>query len=509
MGQLLPAYKKAIIDELLNSISSNTSQYYACGSNPTPWVGNTPVVTSDDYTATFSFNWNLIFGKRLANSDILPVINNVPWTSNTVYTQYDNLANTLSTGGPFYVVTEPVLNGPYNIFKCIYNNGGGPSLQIPDQVQPGTFQKSDGYMWRYITTISFADYSNFATETYVPIYPNTAIVANASLYAGIDVVQVTNAGSGYQTLANDTVLAVVNSTLIQIGITASQFNDFYTNSGIYIFNNLSSTSQLNSVKHYVSNTSGNWIFLSTPANTTNIIPATTMYTISPQVVFTSDADILPQAYTVVDTSDGSIDNIVVVDPGSGLTWANAAIVSNTTYGSGATAYAIAPPQGGHGSNPEIELFVQGYCVSFDFANTESNTIPVGINYNRIGIIKNPFVLEANGSQGVPYANETFTQLLTGTVSPSTLYGVGEQVSGVTSGALGTIAFSNSTTVWLTGDKSFVSGEFITDGSNTTVLTINTIGEIFVENQHPLYIQNISNVARSNTTTEAFQLIIQV
>ena len=42
MGKLLPTFRKAIIDEIMDNISSNTSQYYVFASNPVAYTGNTP-----------------------------------------------------------------------------------------------------------------------------------------------------------------------------------------------------------------------------------------------------------------------------------------------------------------------------------------------------------------------------------------------------------------------------------------------------------------------------------
>ena len=173
MGKLLSNYKKSVVDEIISSITTNTSQYYAFASNPITYSGNVPVVTSDDYSASFTNDWQMLFGKRLTGSDVIHIINNIPYTTNTVYTRYDNTTD--MSNASFYAIVAPSLTGgSYNIFKCIDNNSGANSTVTPSQIQTTSFTTADGYTWRYITSITSANYSKFATTSYVPVFSNSA-----------------------------------------------------------------------------------------------------------------------------------------------------------------------------------------------------------------------------------------------------------------------------------------------------------------------------------------------
>jgi hypothetical protein len=517
MGKLLPSYKKSVYDEMYNAIVSNTSQYYFFAANPVAYSNGAPIVTNDDYSTIYLNNWQMLFGKRASNTNLLPVVSKITWVSNTSYSRYDNTSNSLYIDNNFYVVCEPsVSGGNYHVYKCIDNANGGISITNPSSIgtptQATTFQTSDNYKWRYITSISNQNYVNFSTSNYVPIYPNTTIVTNASTYSGVEVVMISNSGIGYSSYANGTVRTVVNSTLIEIESNSSPDNDFYTNNAIYIYNSIASTSQLIGISRYVSNTSGKWIYLATAANTTNITAAVTKYDIAPKVVFDSDGT-EPLARSIVNTYSNSIASIQILNIGSNITRSNVSIQSNTNYGSGAKLYAIVPPPGGHGSDPASELNMKGICFNFNFANTESGTIiTANTIYNKIGIIKNPYILQSNAAKsGTQYYVNTFSQVLKGNVSPSFTFTKGETVTGLTSGSKGTVVFSNSTQVYLTGDKSFITGEAIanTAGYSVTSMTINTLGSIYTNDLKPLYVQNINNVNRSNTQTESFKIVIQV
>jgi hypothetical protein len=243
MGNILSSYKKGVIEDIVNSISGNTARYYAFAANPVASSNGVAAVCKDDYSNIFGNNWYLLFGKRLANTDIAPVIRKIEWTANTVYTRYDNMANNLANSS-YYVAVTPAIPGElYHIYKCIDNANGANSTVAPDLQQASSFTKSDGYTWRYIYSISSANYSKFAVSDYMPVFANNTIVTNAKNYQGVEVVPVVNAGNGYISYHDGTIRTVVNSTLIEISANASTDNGFYVNNGIYIYNNLVATKQ--------------------------------------------------------------------------------------------------------------------------------------------------------------------------------------------------------------------------------------------------------------------------
>lgn len=515
MGKILPSFQKNLIEELIDNISSNTSQYYVIASNPVPYGNSTPTLTNDDYKSKFEFNWKMLFGKRLANTDCCPVIENNIWTTNTAYDKYDNTSNTLYSNNNYYVVAPPALvGGVYNIYKCLDNANNSKSNTNPGNIgtptQPAPFTTADGYKWKYITTISNSLYVKFSTEEYIPVVANSLIVDNASDYSGVDTVVITNSGNGYQAYTNGTVQSVVNSGLIQISNTSSTENYFYNNNSIYIYNTSLGSAQLLNIIAYISNSTGKWVYFDSAANTSIIFPSQSEYIISPQVVFDTDGDIAPKAYSTVNTFSNTIHTIELLEAGTNITRANVWIESS--YGSGANLYAIVPPPGGHGFSPTTELNVKGVALSFSFSNTESNTIVTSnVNYNKIALIKNPYALSNTGTKSSRYYTNTFNQCTKVSLSPNTAFQLGEEVIGATSNSKGIIAYSNSSHAFIVGDKTFSNGEIIgnTTSASLTTITISTLGDIYAKDLNPFYIQNINNINRSNTQNERFKIILQV
>lgn len=542
MGKILPGYKTGIIKDLIDTITSNTHYYYGFVSGAVPNSGNVKPVTSDDYTNTFLPSWQLIFGKKISNNDIKPMIVNNVWKSNTVYSKYDNTPNTVAedsntyANSNYYVIVPPgTYGGNYNVYVCIDNNEGSTSKYAPNLKQPTSFQTSDNYVWRYVATINSRDYVKFATDEYAPIYANVNLSDVANNYSGIDSVVITNSGNGYSSYHDGFIRSVVNSTVIQIESTTansvnapSTDNDYYTNNGIYIYNPSLATSQYFGVSKYVSNTSGitqtNWIYLDSPANTSQIVPSVTQYKISPKVVFNTDAVLAPVAYTTINTTSNSINSIVIIDPGAGITWANISIQSNTSYptstsGNRATAYVIVPPKGGHGYDPVTELKASAIGISFTFANNEQGYLPTNCTYNKVGIVKDPYCI-ANTiyvnntviSRGLKFTNSYFNQILVANVNPTnTIFTVGETVKGSISNAIGTVVFSNTNQVGLVGDKNFVQYEPIISTNNglTANIYINTFGQLYQKDLDIVYVQNLMDVGRSNTTSENYKLVIKI
>jgi hypothetical protein len=508
MGRLQSSYKKAIFDELVYSISSNNSQYYGFVSNE-QGSSNT-VIPNDIYSSNFDFTWNMIFGKKLKETDLIPIIKKNFWTSNTVYDKYDNTDENLITRDNFYIITEPQEGGGYyHVYVCIDNFGNSASTVKPESVQIDSFiTLPDNYQWKYITSISTQTYNKFATNEYFPIHPNTTISQSASINSGVNKIVVNNGGAGYVEYTDGIIQSNPDSSLVKLANNSSTISGFYNNTTIQIYNTSYLSTQIRTIENYVSNSSGRWVFVDVPLNTALIQPGSTLYSIRPKVVVRTDGTANPTAVSVVNTSSNSISSIEIYDTGANISWAEARIQSN--YGTGANLYCIVPPPGGFGADPAIELDMKGYCIAFDFDGTEGNTIISSIDYNKIGLIKNPSVITINGSKGSNvYSSNTFSSLLSANVAYTFL--PGETILGSLTGARGKVVFANSTTAFISGDKYFANGESVSTETTNNVTNINIIsrGNIYNKDLTPLYIQNISEVTREENQKESFKIVIKL
>lgn len=180
--------------------TSNTIMYFFVGRNKAYADDNSPP-TPVNSTANVEFTpWREMIGtKRVQASDVSHVIPRYNWTSGTVYDQYDDQDTNLIENDDFYVLTED-----YNVYKCLFNNGGTASTTKPTGTSTSNFTTADGYIWRYMYTVSTANALKFLTADYMPVQTLSSDdgsdqwdVQTAAVDGAIEVIKVTTGGSGY------------------------------------------------------------------------------------------------------------------------------------------------------------------------------------------------------------------------------------------------------------------------------------------------------------------------
>lgn len=193
---------------------------------------------------------NMIAGKRLVSSDMEHVIPRIDWEANTIYVAYDHMNPEMTDGNTqFYVVTDT-----YNVYKCISNNYGAMSTSKPTAANPASMtETADGYIWKYMYTISNSDRLKFTNVDYIPVKTlETDIgslqwsVQDQAVDGGIHSIIVTNGGTGYTnansitvTITGDgsdaTATASINtSTNVVSSISITNPGDGYTYASVAI-----------------------------------------------------------------------------------------------------------------------------------------------------------------------------------------------------------------------------------------------------------------------------------
>lgn len=132
-----------------------------------------PPLPLDHLQSEYGLWRNMISAKRVLSSDVSHVIPRIDWSLNSdgsgkVYKQYsdkDNLLFNQNTTQSFYVMTDD-----FHVFKCLFNNYGALSTFKPDKlITDGSFETSDGYIWKYMYTVGSADAFKFMTPNYIPV----------------------------------------------------------------------------------------------------------------------------------------------------------------------------------------------------------------------------------------------------------------------------------------------------------------------------------------------------
>jgi hypothetical protein len=217
-------------EQFLESFSetSNAIMYMFVGKNTAFPNDNSPP-TPVNSTANIEYTpWRDMFGaKRIASTDVTHAIPRYDWTSGTVYIYYDDQDTNLVETDNFYVLTDE-----YNVYKCLWNAGGGASTTKPTGISTSPFTTADGYIWKYMYTVTTGKAIKFLTASYIPVQTLTSDggedqwdVQAAAVDGGIHVVRVTSGASGYGsapgvTITGDGTGATANSTISGGSVTA-------------------------------------------------------------------------------------------------------------------------------------------------------------------------------------------------------------------------------------------------------------------------------------------------
>lgn len=203
---------------LVNGQSISTTYAFIARVDSWPDDANPPAPTQTQAYLKSVFK-NIFVLKKINSSDISPVIPRNDWSANTVYNYYSDTVDMFTEDITGSVITNFYVRNSYDqIFKCLWNNNGAPSTIMPF-FQPGTygsnyiFQDADMYKWKYIYTIDKGLKRTFMDSSWMPVSvgqnipgPKYTLGTQTGAWAGdIEVINVTNGGSGYQSNVSITV----------------------------------------------------------------------------------------------------------------------------------------------------------------------------------------------------------------------------------------------------------------------------------------------------------------
>jgi hypothetical protein len=122
-----------------------------------------------------------------------------------------------------------------------------------------------------------------------------------------------------------------------------------------------------------------------------------------QVIITGDGT---GATATANVQSGVIRDIIVTNPGSNYSYANAFIKSG--FGNNAVLTLSTSPVGGHGFDPISELGCNHVMMTCEFEGDEGGLLPTDIDFHQLGIIINPTTKQYNPiyANGVAYSTTT-------------------------------------------------------------------------------------------------------
>lgn len=438
--------KEHLSSQFIESINEPAnSVYYIVASKHTSYSGGDQTVpTPGDNLTELEVNpyEEGIFGKKVNFSDVSLMIPKYIWTANTVYDHYDNDDSNLFTKD-FYVAVDA--GTTYYVYKCLDNNRGANSTAQPSSTSESAcnfITTADGYTWKLMYKMADSKFEKFATSDFMPV-ETSANVSGNTISGAIDVIRITNTGSGYiasltgQFQVDDLRESIPsftgNNTTYRLSTSASSNSDFYVGSALYIDGGTGA----GGLKRIVDYNAGNRVAVIDSAF--SVAPSTdSTYLIAPYVTVKGDGSANATAYATV-SSNASVNNFIskinIVSRGAGYTYATATVTGNTGgISNNAVLKVIIPPRGGHGYDSPSELGSKAVGISVSFSTNESGYITTENDYRKFLLLKDP--LFSGVHMTLTSESGTFT-------NSETVYQYdGKALSGTASG--------NSTSTTLTG-----------------------------------------------------------
>jgi hypothetical protein len=217
-------------------LGQSVGSIYAFLGQEDPWPiingVETPIQPTEDQFYLKKTFKNMFALKLLNTSNISPVIQRIDWANNTNYFAYSDVQNNYAKDENGLLLNNFYIKNRYDqVFKCLSNNQGSLSTVEP-YFQPGSygtnniFQGIDMYKWKYMYTIDAGSKNNFMDSTWmpVPVGANTPQpYFTQAGYGDVEVINITNGGSGYDPVNNYIVVTVTGDGSGAVGvITPSQ-----------------------------------------------------------------------------------------------------------------------------------------------------------------------------------------------------------------------------------------------------------------------------------------------
>lgn len=234
-------FHNAAATNFYTSLTDGNDKNYIFVGRITAWPNDAapPSVDGSVNYTEFGYWRNVIAAKKIVASDVSFAIKRYNWANNTIYRQYDSTSSNLFAD-PAAANTLYVMTDDYNVYKCLFNNKAATSTVKPTGTSTSLLNTADGYIWKYMFTVTSADRNKFMNTQFIPIQTLTADngsqqwnVQQAASNGSIQIIDIISGGSNYLQ-SNGIFAAVPTTTTMTLNATASGTDNIYNDSSIFI-----------------------------------------------------------------------------------------------------------------------------------------------------------------------------------------------------------------------------------------------------------------------------------
>ena len=409
----------------------------------------TPFTPVDALDALGEASQNMIGMKLIGAADVSHVVPRYTWASDVSYHAWD------SDDGSIFDKKFYILTSEFKAYKCIKAGGSVSTIQ-PTQTLTDPTAESDGYIWKYMYTISVADAEKFLTTSYMP-------VKTVSLAYGSD-------AAAEAALSEADYAQYLNQKASRASATAAGIERIEVTSGA-------------------------------------------TYSSTPTVTITGDGtDATATAVMSGSGSTQAVASITINNKGTNYT------VANITFGSGdAAARAVISPETGHGIQPIKELGAFFIGLNSQLTGNENGDLTVGNDFRQVTIIRNPKIY---GPGAIATAASLKALKALDFSAATTGYLIDELIVGGTSGAQAYVVENDIATGKIyyhqnskTGYKAFQNSEAVAGQTSSTSVTLKSSSALLTPEVHPgtgdiMFLENRNPINRTATQIEDIKVIIE-
>lgn len=217
-GIITDSLKRILLDNLITEVASANNSYYIGIGNSIDWDSSdttpTPVNSLRDER-----NLRQRLQSIKSAEDVSYVVPRNNWTAGTIYSGYDD-ATISHTSPSYFVITDDNA-----VFICLKQGRDNTGQAVFSTVKPtapigtGSFITADGYMWKYLYTLTGANANRYLSANFMPVgfvdstdssSPAALIeqktIQDAAIPGQIGSIRIIDGGTGYTSAPSVTVL---------------------------------------------------------------------------------------------------------------------------------------------------------------------------------------------------------------------------------------------------------------------------------------------------------------